>query len=150
MRRIFLGVLIALLTFAVSALLVRRNMPKIVGSFGSSEGQTFPDGKRVAYGWTVFHSSLEATKEFNEQLQWAADHQESTSCFDESGRRIGERVVVLLAPPLVPEQIWRIMWTQQSENSSEFFSVESISLSDARYFETVERQGWKKCVTTNE
>ena len=89
---------------------------------------------------------LEATNKFNRELQKAAEYVEFTPCFDISRRRIGERAVVRLLPPHVPEATWRIMWTQQSEGFSEFFWVESTSLPDARNFEKVKPQEWKKCL----
>ncbi len=148
MRRIFLGLVIALLTFGIGALFVGQKRHKNIASYGSSFQWTSSDGGRMAHNHDLLSSPLEATENFNAALQRAADFMEFTPCFDTSGRRIGERAVMLLLPPQVPEATWRIMWTQQQDNFSELFWVESPSLADTRAFETIERQGWKKCVST--
>lgn len=141
MRRCFFGLLIGLIIFGIGACLAWEKAlpPANSGVFSSS------DRAPITYRWETFSSPLEAATEFNMQLQQATDYLEFTPCFDESGRRTGERAVMLFSPPRVPEATWRIVWTRQSESFSETFWVESVSLSGARYFET-ERQGWKKCV----
>ncbi len=149
MRRIFLGLLLALVTFGAGALFVWKNTNNPVVYSVSSGGLTSSDHAPIRYQREIFPSSLEATNQFNMQLQEAADYIEFMPCFDTNRRRIGERAVMWLLPPHVPEATWRIMWTQQAEDLSEFFWVESTSLEDARHFETVERQEWRNCIAKN-
>lgn len=145
MRHLLLGLLIAPLTFGVGAWLANAKKSNLIVHSTTSIGVTSYEHDRVDLRREIFPSPLEATDQFNKELQKAADYAEFSPCFDTSGRRMGERVVVLLFSARVPEVTWRIMWTQQSEDFSEFYWVESTSLSDARRFEAVEREGWNKC-----
>jgi hypothetical protein len=143
-RRLFLGLLAGLLTFYVSMMLQRSRKERIVPST-SSVGWTSPDGKTVVYQHELLPEPAGATEHFNSQLRNAISYQEWAPCFDQNGRRIGERAIMLLAPPQVLKMTWRIVWTQQAEDHSESFTIESASLADARYFETLEPADWKKC-----
>lgn len=146
MRRILLGLSMALLAFSIGIMFVRGGKRSSVIPHSSSVGWSSSDGKRVVHRHSVLSSPSAAAEEFNTQLQAAAEYIEFTPCFDTGGRRIGERVVILLLPPYATEATWRIMWTQQAEDFSELFWVESPSLADARFYETPDQQGWKRCV----
>ena len=107
MRRCFFGLLIGLIIFGIGAWLAWEKAlpPANSGVFSSS------DRAPITYRWETFSSPLEAATEFNTQLRQATDYLEFTPCFDESGRRTGERAVMLFSPPRVPEATWRIVWT---------------------------------------
>lgn len=147
MRRNFSGLLIALSIIGVSALLIGENTRQEKVPFSRGVGYSSSDNERVLWHWKTHSSLLEATDEFNADLQRATRYVEFTPCFDKDGRRIGERAVLYVTPPHAPQPIWRIMWTQQGEDFSESFTVESTSLSEARSGETAGQEGWKKCVT---
>ncbi|MFN2452780.1 MAG: hypothetical protein ABR577_01020 [Pyrinomonadaceae bacterium] len=145
MRRIFSGLLAGLLTFAICASLIEKKTHQPIVHTSGGYSYTTPGHDLMRSESELYSSSSEATDHFNTELQKAAHLAEFTPCFDTSGRRIGERAVVWFFSPQAPEESWRIMWTQRAEDSSEFFLVESSSLSDARYLETIELQRWKKC-----
>ncbi len=149
MRRNFLGLLTGLLIFGVSALLLVKNTRQRFVPSSGSYGYSSPAHEHMSGNWEMHASPLEATEEFNFQLRLAATYREFTPCFDPNGRRTGERALMYMMPPYVPQATWRIMWTQQSADFSESFQVESPSLSDVRYLETNVPETWKKCVTTN-
>lgn len=148
MRRNFSGLLIALLIFGVSALLIEKNMRQPRVPHSSGHGYASSDHERMVWYRETNSSPSAATDEFNAQLHRATRYMEFTPCFDGNGRRIGERAVMHMTPPHTPQPIWRIMWTQRSEDFSESFTVESTSLSEVRSGETAGQSGWKKCVPT--
>jgi hypothetical protein len=148
MRRISLGLLIALLTFGAGAQFVWKTTPAPVVPNSGVVSYTSSDYDQMAWYWETHPSPLKATEEFNAHLQRATQYMEFTSCFDRDGRRIGERAVMYLTPPHSPQPIWQITWTQRTENFSESFTVESPLLSEARHGETVGQADWKKCIST--
>lgn len=143
MRRILLGLPVALLTFAAGAFFF-HGRTGVVPSSGSFSWRS-PDRELMTYRWEIFPSPSAATEQFNEQLRRAEQYREFTPCLDAGGRRVGERAVMLFAPPAVPEPTWRVVWVVRADDSSELFWSESKSLPDALYFETVERPGGKRC-----
>jgi hypothetical protein len=148
MRRIFLGLLIALLTFGVGSQFVWKTRPAPTVPHSGGVSYTSSEHSQLISSWETHPSPQKATEEFNAHLQQATQYMEFTPCFDRDGRRIGERAVMYLTPPHSPQPIWRITWTQRTETASESFTVQSPLLSEARYGETIERDGWKKCIST--
>lgn len=144
MRRIILGLVACLLAFYLSIMFFREEKrAPVVRS--TTTGEWNSADKRIAYRHDIFPSEGEATEHFNSQLQEAQKYQELTPCLDSNGQRIGNRAVILQAPSRAPET-WQIIWTRQARDFSETFSIQSASLADARYFETVERAGWERCL----
>lgn len=139
MRRLLLGLLAGALAFAAGTWLVGRKADDRVVRTSSSGSYTMSGRELMMYRWEIYPSPSEAADEFNAQLRSAAEYTEFAPCFDEAGRRRGDRAVMLLRPPHVPAPTWRIAWTYRDESLSEFHSVESFALSDARYLEEVAR-----------
>ncbi|HEY0098267.1 MAG TPA: hypothetical protein VGB76_04860 [Pyrinomonadaceae bacterium] len=148
MRRNISGLLVALLTLGVGALIVRENSPSPKTQNFGVRSYSSSDYKNMFWAWETYSSPQEATTKFNAQLQQATQYMEFTPCFDSNGRRIGERAVMHTTSPSSPQPVWRIMWTQQSADFSESFTVESPLLSEARHGETTGQEGWKKCIST--
>jgi len=148
MLRNFSGFLLALLAFSVCVLCVRETTQKPKAYQSGNHSYTSSDYEQMVWSWETHSSPPEATNKFNEQLRRAIEYREFTPCFDRQGRRIGERAMMYMISPHAQQPVWRILWTQQSEDFSESFMVESTSLSEARTGETIGQEGWKKCIAT--
>ncbi len=135
MRRLLLGLLAGALAFVAGNWLVVRETGETVVHSSGSCGYTMPGHEYMLAQWELYPSPSAAADEFNAQLRVATEYTEFAPCFDGAGRRRGDRAVMLLDSPYVPAPTWRIAWTYRAENLSEFYSVESSLLSDARYLE---------------
>lgn len=144
-RKATIAVLSAPLAFALGTLLAGDDSrPRVVHSSGSFSA-TMPDRELMSGDYELFPEPERAGRLFDEDLAASAGTAAFEPCFDEAGRRVGDRAVMLFMPPRVTEPTWRIAWFIRSADRSEYFVVESVSLDDARYFESVETGHWKKC-----
>lgn len=148
MRRNLTGLLVALVILGVCSLVVRDPpaSPKVPHS--GIRSYTSSDYEHMSWDWETHPSPLGATAKFNALLQGATEYIEFTPCFDARGHRIGERAAMRTTSPHTRRPVWRIVWTQRSEDFSESFTVESPLLSEARHGETTGQDGWKKCIST--
>lgn len=149
MRRVFITLSVALLSFGAGTLSIRHDTPKkIATSSSSGSSMIAPPRAFMLANKETFSCPSAAAEKFNADLQKASFFTEFTPCFDPGGRRIGERAVTLRLPPHAPEPTWRIIRTQQAKDSSTSLWVESVSLSDAYYFEEYMAEHRGRCITT--
>ena len=122
--------------------------PKIVPSVSSG---TFADQSGVigSEQRELFPSPTGATDKFNKQLEASIQYREFTPCFDDRGKRIGERAAMWMQSPPPTKALWRITWTDRTAESSRLYWTEADSLDVARDLEIKSRERWRLCRTTN-
>ena len=97
----------------------------------------------------LFPSPTGATDRFNEQLEVSKQYRDYTPCFDDYGKRIGERAAMWVDSSPPTKAFWRIIWTDRTAESSQLYWTEADSLDVARDLEIKSKERWRLCKTTN-
>ncbi|HEV8368255.1 MAG TPA: hypothetical protein VGQ39_09920 [Pyrinomonadaceae bacterium] len=138
------------LAIAVVSLAVNlSNRPAKVVRSGSSGTYTDQKGVIGSEQWELFPTPSGATQMFDDQLQQSRAYQEFSPCFDDRGRRIGERAAMWMHSPTPTKAFWRIIWTERNSESSQLYWTEADTLEVARDLETKSGAKWPLCRTSN-